>query len=103
MKRVILILVAVLLLLVIGGGLWFWNAMQQPLYEPGMVREGKNLGASLAPPAQSADKDFWMVGSDIKLFHFAVGTGTNATIYTYNSDKQLMHVDRPDGTSITVN
>jgi proline iminopeptidase len=80
MKKVILILVVILLVAVIGGGLWFWNAMQQPLYEPGMVRGGSNLSASLVPPAQSADADFWTVESNIKLFHFADGTGTNVLV-----------------------
>lgn len=80
MKKVILGVVAALLLLVIGGGLWFWNAMQQPLYEPGMVRADNNLAASLAPPAQSTEKDFWNVEGNIKLFHFAQGTGTNVLV-----------------------
>ncbi|MEW5720808.1 MAG: alpha/beta hydrolase [Chloroflexota bacterium] len=80
MKKTILILVVVLLLALVGGGVWFWNAMQQPLYEPGMVRAGKNLRAPLAPPAQSADKNFWMVENDIKLFHFADGAGTNVLV-----------------------
>jgi proline iminopeptidase len=80
MKKAILILVVVLLVALIGGGVWFWNAMQQPLYEPGMVRAGKNLRAPLVPPAQSADKNFWTVESDIKLFHFADGAGTNVLV-----------------------
>jgi proline iminopeptidase len=80
MKKVILILLALLAVLVIGGGLWFWNAMQQPLYEPGMVHEGKNLRASLAPPAQPADGDFWQVEGEIKLLHFAAGAGRNVLV-----------------------
>lgn len=80
MKKVILILIAVLLVLVMGGGVWFWYAMQQPLYEPGMVRAGKNLRAPLVPPAQSADKDYWLMENDIKLFHFADGAGTNVLV-----------------------
>ncbi|MBI5031995.1 MAG: alpha/beta hydrolase [Chloroflexi bacterium] len=80
MKKVILIIVAILLLVVIGGGLWFWNAMQQPLYTPGMVRAGQNLRASLIPPEQPADKNFWNVENDIKLFHFADGSGTNVLV-----------------------
>ena len=80
MKKAILILVVVLLVALVGGGVWFWNAMQQPLYEPGMVRAGNNLRAPLVPPAQSADKNFWTVESDIKLFHFADGAGTNVLV-----------------------
>ena len=32
------------------------------------------------PPAQSGDTDFWTVESDIKLFHFADGSGTNVLV-----------------------
>jgi proline iminopeptidase len=80
MKKVILIVVAILLVVMIAGGVWFWNAMQQPLYEPGMVRAGLNLRAPLIPPEQSADKNFWNVENDIKLFHFADGTGANVVV-----------------------
>ena len=82
MKKVILILVAVGLGVVIAGGLWFWNALQQPLYEPGMVRAAlrENLRAPLVPPEQSADKNFWNVENDLKLFHFADGNGTNVLV-----------------------
>jgi proline iminopeptidase len=80
MKKAILILVVVLLVALVGGGVWFWNAMQQPLYEPEMVHGGTNLRAPLVPPAQSADKNFWMVENDIKLFHFADGAGTNVLV-----------------------
>ena len=51
MKKVILILVVVLLVAVIGGAVWFWYAMQQPLYEPGMVRAGSNLQLARAARA----------------------------------------------------
>lgn len=80
MKKVILILMPVLVAAVIGGGLWFWYTMQQPLYQPGMVRAGKNLRASLIPPAQSMDENFWTVENDIKLFHFTDGAGTNVLV-----------------------
>jgi proline iminopeptidase len=80
MKKVVLILIGALLLVAIGGGIWFWNAMQQPLYEPGMVRAGKNLGAPLVPPTQAADKDYWLVENDIKLFHFVDGSGANVLV-----------------------
>lgn len=84
MKKVILILIAVLLVAGMGGGVWFWYAMQQPLYQPGMVRAGMNLSASLVPPVQSTDQDFWTVdnvgASDIRLYHFADGAGTNVLV-----------------------
>jgi proline iminopeptidase len=62
------------------AALVIWNWMQKPLYEPGLVRAGKNLRAPLAPPPQSPDQDFWTVESDIKLYHFAEGTGTNVMV-----------------------
>ncbi len=80
MKKVILIAVSVLVLVVIAGGAGFWFMMQQPLYEPGMVRAGKNLRAPLVPPAQTSDKDFWTVEKDIKLNHFAQGAGANVLV-----------------------
>ena len=80
MKKVILGLAMVVLFVLIGGGIWFWNAMQQPLYEPGMVSAGKNLRAPISPPAQSADVDYWIVEKDIHLFHFADGAGTNILV-----------------------
>ncbi len=80
MKKTILIVIVVVLVALVVGGVWFWNAMQQPLYEPGMVRAGKNLRAPLVPPAQSADKNFWTVENDIKLYHFADGAGTNVLV-----------------------
>jgi len=52
----------------------------RPLYEPGMVRGGKNLRAPLTPPAQPGDPNFWAVEPDVKLYHFAVGTGRTALI-----------------------
>jgi proline iminopeptidase len=45
-----------------------------------MVRAGENLRAPLAPPPQSAEKDFWTVESDIKLYHFADGAGANVLV-----------------------
>ena len=63
----------IIVLVIIGGGLWYF--MSQPLYQPGMVRQGKNLRAPLAPPAQTAGKGFWQVESDIQLHYFAAGQG----------------------------
>jgi proline iminopeptidase len=80
MRKVILIAASVLILIFIVGGATFWFMMQQPLYEPGMVRAAKNLRAPLVPPAQTSDKDFWMVESDIKLYHFSDGTGANVLV-----------------------
>jgi proline iminopeptidase len=54
--------------------------MQQPLYQPGMVRAGRNLRAPLVPPEQPTDEHFWQVERDIRLYHFADGTGTNVLV-----------------------
>src|SRR5512142_1477017 len=80
MRKVILIVALVLVIFIAIGGLWFWNEMQKPLYEPGMVRAGTNLRAPLAPPAQSGNNAFWTVESGIQLYHFADGTGTNVLV-----------------------
>lgn len=80
MKKWILIGLFVLLVVIMAGGLWFWNAMQQPLYTPGMVRAGQNLSAPLAPPPQSEETDYWTVENGIRLYHFAVGSGENVLV-----------------------
>ncbi len=81
MKRKIWLIVAivVVLLLAIGAGVFWWMT-QQPLYTPGMVRAGQNLRAPLAPPAQSAESEFWQVETDIQLYHFKEGNGRNVVI-----------------------
>jgi len=74
MKKKIAIAAGILLGLMAVAGLCFWYFMGKPLYEPGMVRSGKNLRASLNPPEQSGEASFWTVEKDIKLFHFSEGT-----------------------------
>ncbi|MEZ4727652.1 MAG: alpha/beta hydrolase [Caldilineaceae bacterium] len=69
-----------LLLIIAAAGGWFWYSMGQPLYQPGMVRAGKNLTAPLTPPAQGSDPAFWQVEPGIQLHHFAVGAGRNVLI-----------------------
>jgi proline iminopeptidase len=79
MKIAIIVVLAVVGLLVVAG-VFFWYQMQQPLYKPGLVREGKNLRAPLTPPEQTGDEDFWQVEDDIQLYHFAAGEGRNVLI-----------------------
>lgn len=76
----IVIIVLVLLGLIAVVGVFFWNAMRKPLYEPGMVRAGKNLRAPLVPPEQSGDEQVWDVEPDIQLHHFSVGKGGDVLI-----------------------
>jgi proline iminopeptidase len=45
-----------------------------PVYEPGAVRRGTNLRAALDAPEQT-EREFWPVEPDVKLFHFADGSG----------------------------
>ncbi|MGB0389364.1 MAG: alpha/beta fold hydrolase [Ardenticatenaceae bacterium] len=80
MKKGIIIGASTLLGLVGMGALFLWRNMFKPLYEPGMVRAGTNLGAPLAPPAQSNDCQFWNVERDVRLWHFSEGEGRNVLI-----------------------
>jgi proline iminopeptidase len=77
-RRTVLILVVVVVVLVAAGAGVMWYFMSQPLYQPGLVRQSKNLRAPLAPPAQLAnpgDEGFWQVEPDIQLHYFAAGQG----------------------------
>ncbi len=73
--RIALIIVAVIVVLAAIGAGSLWYFMNQPLYQPGMVRQGKNLRAPLAPPAQTAGEGVWQVESDIQLHYFTAGQG----------------------------
>jgi len=78
--RIAITIFLIILVVVIIAGIYFLYAMQKPLYEPGMVRDGKNLRAPLTPPKQPAVLDFWIVEDDIQLYHFSKGTGKNVLI-----------------------
>ena len=80
MKKIIFIIVLALLVVVVVAGVFFWYAMGKPLYEPGMVRAGENLGAPLTAPEQAGDERFWDVEQDIQLYHFFEGEGRNVLI-----------------------
>jgi proline iminopeptidase len=80
MRKTIIIVASVLLALIVVAGVFFWYTMGNPLYEPGMVRAGKNLRAPLTPPEQSGDEHFWNVEQDIQLYHFSEGEGRNVLI-----------------------
>jgi proline iminopeptidase len=75
MRKKVAGLVVVLLVLVAVGGISFWWLMEQPFYEPGMVRSGKNLRGSLVPPKQTAEGPYWLAEADIRLFYHTQGTG----------------------------
>lgn len=80
MKTFVIIGIVALVAILVIAGIVIWNWMQRPLYEPGLVRTGKNLRAPLAPPSPSPDRDLWTVENDIKLYHFAEGTGANVLV-----------------------
>jgi len=79
MKTALVSLVIILFLVVVGVLLFFYF-VGKPLYEPGMVGRGEGLRSSLVPPAQSGQQGWWNVENDIKLYHFAVGSGENVLI-----------------------
>jgi len=79
-RKTLTIVLIIVILLVAAGAAAFWWMTQQPLYQPGMVRSGKNLRSPLAPPAQSGDPDFWQVESDVQLYHFSQGSGRNVLV-----------------------
>jgi proline iminopeptidase len=80
MKKVILIVLAVLSILILLAGGAFWYMSTQPLYKPGMVRAEKNLNAPLTPPTQPVHSERWLVEPGIELAHFATGEGRNVLI-----------------------
>lgn len=80
MKKVILIIAGIFVVLLVGGGLYFWDMTQKPLYEPGMVRTEKNLAAPLTPPAQTQNAETWLVEPGIKLHHFSDGNGEKVLV-----------------------
>ncbi len=89
-RKTILIIIGsiVLIIAILAGGFWYMST--QPLYRPGMVRAGENLGAPLTPPSQPADSETWLVARPgmrggagepgIELSHFNSGQGRNVLI-----------------------
>jgi proline iminopeptidase len=75
MRKKVTIIAIGLIFLVALGGLAVWRLMGQPLYEPGMVRSGKNLRSPLAPPEQTSGEPYWLVEGDIRLFYHTKGAG----------------------------
>jgi proline iminopeptidase len=79
MKKWLLILIPAIAVCVIVIAVGYHYAQQWltgPLYQPGSVRLGINLEASLEPPAQSGESGYWQVEPNIRLHYFASGQGT---------------------------
>ncbi len=79
LKKILIIAGIVLAAAIIVLG-YLWYAMGKPMYEPGMVKNGKNLRAPLDPPQQTGEADYWLVEKDIKLYHFSSGNGKNVLV-----------------------
>jgi proline iminopeptidase len=79
-KKKVIIIACLLLVLVLVICVFFRQFVGEPLYEPGMVRAGKNLRASLTPPKQADDQNVWNLEEDIKIHHFSNGTGKNVLV-----------------------
>jgi proline iminopeptidase len=78
MKKMIIILAAIVvgcLIVAAVGGYFAWQGFTGPMYQPGMIRAEKNLGAPLDPPAQPGEAGVWLVEPDIRLHYFASGEG----------------------------
>ena len=83
MSTGLLIIIVIVVLLVAVAAvaiIVFRRMMGQPMYRPGMVREGKNLRGSLTPPEQPAEPEWWAMEEDIRLHHFAEGEGRNVVV-----------------------
>jgi proline iminopeptidase len=79
MKKWIFILIPVVAVCVVVIAVGYHYAQQfltGPIYQPGQVRLGINLEASLEPPAQSGEVGYWQVEPNIRLHYFASGQGT---------------------------
>jgi len=73
-KKLLVALIAALFILAIAA-FAFWQAMNAPLYRPGMVRANENLRAPLDPPKQINQDSYWQVEPDIRLFFTSQGEG----------------------------
>jgi proline iminopeptidase len=77
----IVIALVVLVALVAVGVIVLWWLMGQPLYQPGMVRTGKNLRGPLVPPAQTTEDSYWPVEEDVRLFYHTQGAGRPVLVH----------------------
>jgi proline iminopeptidase len=82
MKKMIVIasILIVCIAVVAAGGYFLMQSFTGPLYQPGDIRAGKNLGAPLDPPAQPAEAGVWLVEPGIRLHYFSTGEGKPALV-----------------------
>ncbi|HWR52933.1 MAG TPA: alpha/beta hydrolase [Bryobacteraceae bacterium] len=75
MKKLLWSVGIIVVVLAAGAALmWWW--IGRPMYEPGDVRAGRDLGAPLDPPPQDTE-GVWTVEPQIRLRTFSSGTGQN--------------------------
>jgi len=79
MKTILIVGSAVGGLILVAAALFWWMS-GRPLYQPGMVREGEDLRASLRPPEQPDDEHRWRVEDGVELHHFRAGEGRNVLV-----------------------
>ncbi len=75
MLFIIIPIVVICLAVIAVGGYFLWQSFTGPLYQPGMVREGKDLRSPLDPPQQPGEPGVWLVEPDIRLHYFTSGEG----------------------------
>jgi proline iminopeptidase len=80
MKETLVVIAVGALVVAIVAGVFFWYTTTKPFFEPGMVRSGKTLRASLTPPQQPDDPNVWKVEADIQLHYFSEGRGPAALV-----------------------
>jgi proline iminopeptidase len=79
------ILVALAVILAVFG--WYW--MGRPMYRPG------TLAATLRePPPQPDDEHYWAVDQDVRLYHYADGSGPNVLV-VHGGPGHPMHTPPP--------
>jgi proline iminopeptidase len=66
---------SVVIIILAVGGYYLYQSFTGPMYQPGLVRAGRDLAAPLDPPAQPGEAGVWLVEPDIRLHYFASGTG----------------------------
>jgi len=80
MKKRIIVIALLLFVIVVLVVVVLWYFMGNPLYQPGMLQSGRHLRASLTPPAQKGQADFWDIEKDVQLHHFTDGNGKKVLV-----------------------
>ena len=76
MKTKLLAILSILLGLAIMLAVFGWYWMGRPMYKPGELA----AGARLEPPPQPDDELYWTVEKDVRLYHYADGSGPDVLV-----------------------